>query len=194
MAKLVELAQIQMGYPFRSRLERDPAGEVAAIQMKDIDVANLVHVEGAIRVSLPRGTSHHLLRPGDLLFRSRGQSNGVAQVSEGIGTAVVAAPMLRIRPHSVLPEYLCWFLNTPLAQSQLAAVAVGTSVRMISAEALKDLEVPFPPETVQRHVAEAATLIGREQSLMARIATERHRLATHLLTRHSRRTSRKATP
>jgi len=182
-----------MGYPFRTRLEQDPAGDVAVIQMKDVEVANLVRVEQAIRVSLPRGKSHHLLRPGDLLFRSRGQSNGAAQVSEGIGAAVVSAPILRIRPHSVLSEYLCWFLNSPLAQSQLAAVAVGTSVRMISAEALKDLEIPLPTETVQRRIAEAAALAERERSLTARIGSEQHRLTTHLLTRHARRTSRKAT-
>ena len=182
-----------MGYPFRSRLEHDPAGEVSVVQMKDIDAANQVRVDRAIRVSLPEGKTHHLLRPGDLLFRSRGQSNGAAQVSEGIGEAVVAAPILRIRSHSVLPEYLCWFLNTPLTQMQLAAVAAGTSVLMISAEALKDLEVPVPPATVQRRIAEAAALADREQSLMARIATERHRLTTHHLIRHARRTSRKAT-
>jgi len=29
-----------MGYPFRSRLEHDPAGDVAVVQMKDIDDAN----------------------------------------------------------------------------------------------------------------------------------------------------------
>lgn len=191
--KLGELAQVQMGYPFRTRLEQDPAGDIAVIQMKDIDVANLVRVEEAIRVSLPRGKSHHLLCPGDLLFRSRGQSNGAAQVAEGIGAAVVAAPLLRIRPRSVLPEYLCWFLNSPLAQAQLAAVAVGTSVRMISVEALKDLEVPLPPETVQRRVAEAAALAEREHSVGTRIAEERHRLTTHLLLRHARRSSRKAT-
>ena len=190
---LSELAEIQMGYPFRSRLEHDSKGEVSVVQMKDIDAANLVHVDRAIRVSLPEGKAHHLLRPGDLLFRSRGQNNGTAQVSDGIGEAVVAAPILRIRPRSVLSEYLCWFLNSPLAQLQLASLAAGTSVRMISAEALKDLDVPVPPKTVQHRVAESAALADREQSLMVRIAAERHRLTTHYLIQHAQRTSRKAT-
>ena len=42
---LGDLAEVQMGYPFRSRLEHDPMGEVAVVQMKDIDVANLVRVD-----------------------------------------------------------------------------------------------------------------------------------------------------
>jgi restriction endonuclease S subunit len=193
MVTLGELAEVQMGYSFRSRLEHDPSGEVSVIQMKDIDSTNVVRVDQAIRVSLPEGKAHHLLRPGDLLFRSRGQSNGAAQVSDDIGEAVVAAPILRIRSRSVLPDYLCWFLNTPLAQQQLATVAAGTSVRMISAEALKDLEVPVPSAAVQRCIAEAATLADREQFLIARIATERHRLTTHYLIQHAQRSSRKAT-
>ena len=85
---LSELAEVQMGYPFRSRLEHDPQGDVAVIQMKDIDDANLLHAAEAIRIALPKGKTHHLLRPGDLLFRSRGRSNGAALVLEGISPPV----------------------------------------------------------------------------------------------------------
>lgn len=179
--RLGELAEVQMGYPFRSRLEHDPQGNVAVIQMKDIDDTNLLHAEDAFKVTLPKGKTHHLLRAGDLLFRSRGRSNGAAQVPEGIGPAVLAAPMLRIRPHSVLSAYLCWFINAPTTQVQLAALAEGTSVQMISAEALKTLDVPLPSLAAQQSIAQAASLAEQEQSLLTRIATLRQRLNTHLL-------------
>jgi len=175
------LAEVQMGYPFRSRLVHDPKGDVAVIQMKDIDDANLLHTEAAIRVALPKGKTHHLLRAGDLLFRSRGRSNGAAQVLEGIGPAVLAAPMLLIRPHKVLPAYLCWYLNAPATQAQLAALAEGTSVRMISAEALKALEVPLPAPDTQQRIAKTAALADQKQALLARIATLRQRIIQHLL-------------
>lgn len=178
---LDELAAVQMGYPFRSRLEHDQQGDVVVIQMKDIDDANLLHAETAIRVALPAGKTHHLLRAGDLLFRSRGRSNGAAQVRDGIGRAVLSAPMLLVRPRSVLPEYLLWYINLPATQAQLAAQAEGTSVRMISAEALKALDVPLPSLTAQRRIAAAATLAEQEQSLLAKIASLRQRLTTDLL-------------
>lgn len=178
---LGELAEVQMGYPFRSRLEHDPRGDVAVIQMKDIDDTNLLHTEEVIRVTLPRGKSRHLLRAGDLLFRSRGRSNGAAQVLEGIGPAVLAAPMLLIRPHDVLPAYLCWYINAPATQTHLAALAEGTSVRMISAEALKALDVPLPSQAAQQRIAQAAALAEQEQTLLARIATLRQRQTTHQL-------------
>lgn len=179
--KLGLLAEIQMGYPFRSRLEHDPQGNVAVIQMKDIDDANLLHAEVAIKVALPKGKAHHLLRAGDLLFRSRGRSNGVAQVPFDIGAAVLAAPMLLIRPQAVLSEYLCWYLNASTTQALLAALAEGTSVRMISAETLKALDVPLPAPTVQRGIVRAAALAAQEQSLLARIADLRHDMTNRLL-------------
>lgn len=192
--KLGELAEVQMGYPFRSRLEHDPRGDVAVIQMKDIDDANLLHSEEAIRVSLPKGKARHLLRAGDLLFRSRGRSNGAAQVLDGIGSAVLAAPMLLIRPHRVLPEYLCWYINAPATQAQLAALSEGTSVRMISAKALKALDVPQPPLAAQQRIVQAAALAQQEQSLLARIATLRQRLTTHMLMKLAHPSPERATP
>ena len=187
---LGELADIQMGYPFRSRLEHVPQGDVSVIQMKDIDEANLLHAESAIRVVLPKGKAHHLLRAGDLLFRSRGRSNGAAQVLEGVGSAVLSAPMLLIRPHGALPEYLCWYINAPTTQALLAAQAEGTSVRMISAEALKALDVPLPPEEAQRRIVHAAALAAQEQSLLGQIATLRQRTTTHLLMKFAHEATR----
>lgn len=183
---LGKLADIQMGYPFRSRLEHDPQGDVAVIQMKDIDDANLLHAAEAIRVTLPKGKTRHLLRAGDVLFRSRGRSNGAAQVLEGIGPAVLSAPMLLIRPHGVLSAYLCWYINAPGTQAQLAALAEGTSVRMISAEALKTLDLPLPPPAAQQRIVQTAALAEQEQTLHARIATLRQRLTTRTLMKFAR--------
>jgi hypothetical protein len=185
MSTLGAVVDVQMGYPFRSRIEHDPQGDVVVIQMKDINDANLLHTASAIKVALPKGKARHLLRPSDLLFRSRGRSNGAAQVRDGIGAAVLPAPMLLIRPHRVLPDYLCWFINAPATQAQLGALAEGTSVRMISAEVLKALEVPLPPMAAQQRIVQAAALAEREQALMAQIATQRRRLITHILMQHA---------
>lgn len=183
---LGELAHIQMGYPFRSRLEPDPEGDVAVIQMKDIDDANRVHAGEALKVALPKGKARHLLRAGDVLFRSRGRSNGAAQVLDGTGPAVLAAPMLLIRPQRVLSEYLCWFINAPVAQAQLAALSEGTSVRMISAEALKTLDIPVPSRATQQRIVQAAALAEQEQTLLAQIAALRQRLTNHILMNFAR--------
>ena len=98
---LGSMADVQMGYPFRSGLRPDPQGNITVIQMKDLDHVQLLPLHTATRVQLTRYPAHHLLYPGDLLFRSRGHSYATVQVPQGIGTAVLAAPMLR--RHSSTP-------------------------------------------------------------------------------------------
>lgn len=184
--RLDSLAEVQMGYPFRSRVEHDPRGNVSVIQMKDIDDDAQLQPSQTIKVCLPKGKNHHLLRVGDLLFRSRGLSYGAALVPEGIGEAVLAAPMLLIRPHAAVPEYLHWYLNAPATKALLATLAEGTSVRMISTEALKTLEVPLPPAAAQRCIAQTAALAGQEQALLSRIAALRQTMSNHLLMKLAR--------
>jgi hypothetical protein len=186
MKKLRELADVRMGYPFRSRLEHDPHGDVAVIQMKDIDDANCLRVESAMRVSLPEGKAHHLIHKGDLVFRSRGRSNLAALIASNIGEAVVAAPMLLVRPRAVLPAYLHWFINLPATQVALAAVAKGTSVRMISKDALLEMDVPVPEMKQQLKIADVAALSLREQVLMADIVAERRWLTDRVLMQYAK--------
>ena len=186
MTKLGQVASIRMGYPFRSRLEHDALGAVAVVQMKDIDDASALHVEDAVRVELADFKEHHLIRPGDLVFRSRGRTNSVALVSADIGRAILAAPMLLIRPVEVLPAYLLWYINLPATQATLAAQAEGTSVRMISKAALEALEMPVPSRRKQQLIVEVSALAMAEQGLLEQIAQARKRLADGVLLRYAR--------
>jgi len=186
MTKLGQVASIRMGYPFRSRLEHDALGAIAVVQMKDIDDASALHVEDAVRVELADFKEHHLIRPGDLVFRSRGRTNSVALVSADIGPAVLAAPMLLIRPIDVLPAYLLWYINLPATQATLAAQAEGTAVRMISKAALEALEMPLPSRRKQQLIVEISALAKAEQGLLEQIAQERKRLADGVLLRYAR--------
>ncbi len=188
MKKLGQVASIRMGYPFRSRLEHDATGSLAVVQMKDIDDANLLHVEDAVRVNLTDIKEHHLIRLGDLVFRSRGRTNSVALVSADIGPAVLAAPMLLIRPVEVLPAYLLWYINLPVIQAVLSAQAEGTAVRMISKAALEELEIPVPSQRKQRLIVEVSDLATAEQRLLEQIAQKRKRLADGVLMRYAKNT------
>ncbi len=187
MVKLGDVADVRMGYPFRSRLEPDPCGHVTVIQMRDIDDSSLLQLEEAVKVTLPDSKGRHQLQTGDLLFRSRGRSYTVAQVAEDIGEAVLAAPMLMIRPRAmVLPAYLHWYINLPQTQAVLGAMAAGTAVQMISKDALMSLELPVPGMEEQRRIVELAALAQREQALMASIAIRRRQLVEEVLTQYAR--------
>lgn len=181
VAALRDVADVRLGMAFRSRLEHDPKGDVAVLQMKDISESEEPAYSQATRIVLPQDKQRMLLQPGDLVFRSRGTSNGAALVGSRVPLAVLAAPLLLIRPRKVLPAYLLWFLNSGYAQAQLASFAAGTSVQMISAESLRLLPIPLPPTAAQERIAEVAALIQREEDLMVALTRHRKQLATHIL-------------
>lgn len=184
---LADIAEVRMGYSFRSRLEADAEGDVAVIQMKDIDDANLLHPEGLARIYMPDLKDRHLVQEGDLLFRSRGVTNSVALVGGCLGRAVLAAPMLLIRPRTeiVEPAYLQWFINHPATQAALAGLAAGTAVKMIGKGVLDGLEVALPPLERQRLIVEVAQLSSREADLMQELRGRRKALIEGILLREA---------
>lgn len=169
---LKNIASIQMGYSFRTRLDFMDQGQISVVQMKDLNDENRVDCKDLMRVGMDTVKKHHLLRPGDIVFRSRGQVTTAAILIEDPGPAVVSAPLLRIRvdQNVVLPDYLVWYINHPSSQALLASRAKGTSLKMISKQALESLEVTVPPIKKQRAIAELAALANEERRLLKKIA------------------------
>ena len=177
------IADVRMGYSFRSRLESNAAGNVAVIQMKDVDESNLLHLDGLVRVLMLDVKERHLVREGDLLFRSRGLTNSAALVSAELGPAVLAAPMLLIRPKAniVDPAYLQWFINHSATQASLAGQAAGTAVKMIGKSVLDNLDVALPSMADQCRIVEMASLAAREALLLEELKRHRKMLLERIL-------------
>ena len=182
--KLKNLATVQTGYSFRSRLDADEAGELSVIQMKDLLADNTVSLDDLLKISMSEVKSHHFVRRGDLIFRSRGLITSSAILSGDPGPTVVAAPLLRIRvkdTDKVLPEYLNWFLSQRDAQAFFASQATGTAQKMVGKEAIEELEVFLPPLSKQRAIIELAVLSEREASLLRTIAEKKAQYVSNLL-------------
>jgi hypothetical protein len=181
---LRDIASIQMGYSFRTRLESMDSGNVAVIQMKDLPDSNRVNCSALARVDMENPKEHHLAKPEDLIFRSRGLTSTSAILLDDPGKAVVAAPLLRIRvsDHVILPEYLNWFMRQAPAQVFLTSHAKGTAQKMISKETLEGLEVFVPPLERQRTIVEITALAEKEQHILEKLAERRHQfISTHLI-------------
>ncbi|MFU8861378.1 MAG: restriction endonuclease subunit S [Cyclonatronaceae bacterium] len=182
--KLKHVAYVQMGYSFRSRLEISEDGDVAVIQMKDLRNDNTVNCDDLAEITMEDVKKHHLAQKGDLVFRSRGHVNTSAILIDDPGSAVVAAPLLRIRvtkPDLVLPEYLNWYIRQRDAQVFLASRARGTVQKMISKQAIEELEVALPSIEKQKKIVELASLINREQTLLNTLADKREQYISLLL-------------
>jgi len=174
-----------MGYSFRARLEFLDTGNVAVIQMKDLTEHNRVDSSALACVDMETLKEHHLVKPGDLIFRSRGLISTSAILEEDPGIAVLAAPLLKIRvtDHNVLPDYLNWFICQAPAQSFFTSQAKGTTQRMISKEAIEGLEVYIPPLNRQRTIVTMASLAAKEQQIVKQLADKRRQYIANILIR-----------
>ena len=179
-----QLADITMGYTFRSRLEATPDGNLAVIQMKDLSDDNRLELAALARIEHAEAKPRRFVRPGDIIFRSRGQTHTAVLIDQDPGPAIIAAPLLCIRPlGGVLPAYLAWFINLPATQAKLARRAEGTALRMIRKQSLAELEVILPPLAKQETIVELSNLATREQQLMARLSARRKQYVDSVLIR-----------
>jgi len=177
--KLKQLANVQAGYSFRSRIEADNAGSIRVIQMKDLLANNTVSCEKLLKIDKSDIKPNHFVQQGDLVFRSRGSLPSAAILLEQTEKTVVAGPLLRIRvtkPEKILPAYLNWYISQKEAENFLKSRADGTAQMTISKEVLEELEVPVPELNIQKVVIELANLSAHEQHLLQKLAKKREQL------------------
>ena len=164
---------------FRGRIEGDEDGDVAVIQLRDLE-------DGYTRITTPAlllndrvVNPRHLLQKGDLLFLAKGPANTTA-IYEGIPErALTTSVFFVIRPNVslVLPKFLQWFLNLDRTQSYFKINQSGTYTPAVNKEVLGSLEIPLPPIAAQEKIARLYTLEQQEKQLLADI---RERRSTYL--------------
>ena len=176
--KLKDIALVQTGLSFRSRIEPDADGNVAVIQMRDLTEDNKLDCRNLTTVNINDLNEHHLVQCKDLVFRSRGKTTTAAIIDQEPGQAVVAAPLFIIRATSekLLPEYLYWFIILSSSQAFLHSRATGTAMTVVGKSALDALEIPLPNLETQEQIVALADLLNKEQRLMKNLAEQKEKL------------------
>ena len=139
--------------------------------MKDLGEDNFVHFDQAVRVDHAKPKPNQLIQFGDLIFRSRGQTNTAALLNEEAEDVIVAAPLFRVRPNTkkVVPAFLLWWINQSSSQHYLSSRSMGTMIKMVSKQSLEDLEIRLPPLAQQHKIVEFFSLSVKEQRLLDEI-------------------------
>lgn len=164
-ARLADIAEVRTGFPFRGKVQNDPSGTLAVVQMKDIVDAGHLDRSGSIRIQEEPAHGRHLLRRGDVLLQSRGSKFPAAVVDDDIhGIAALGLHVLR-PGKTVIPEYLSWVMNHPLMREALVGLARGSYIPFLSKADLAGLSIPLPPLPTQRQIVEVARL-QRETALL----------------------------
>jgi len=192
MEKLKNIADIQIGYSARGRLEPMPGG-VPAIQLRNIAPDGGPSSEPVERFRLDEIPQRYWAGSGDVLFRSRGDSNTAAVLGDNYSEPAVAVmPLVILRAKDgILPGYLAWYLNQPEAQRHFDRGARGTGIRMIPMSCLSILEVPVPDITTQRAIAIVDGLAKHEFELASYLAEKRRQLISAALLRGAREEARR---
>ena len=175
--KLKDIALVQMGLSFRSRIEPDSDGNVAVIQMRDL-IEDKLDYGNLMTININGINERHLVECKDLVFRSRGKTTTATIIDKEPRQTVVAAPLFLIRATSekVLPEYLCWFINLSSSQAFLHSRATGTAMTMVGKSALDALEIPLPNLETQKQIVTLADLLNKEQRLMRALVEQKGKL------------------
>ena len=176
--KLKDIALVQMGLSFRSRIEPEADGNVAVIQMRDLTEDNKLDHSNLTTININDINERHLVKYKDLVFRSRGKTTTATIIDNEPGRTVVSAPLFLIRTTSqkVLPEYLYWFINQSSSQAFLHSRATGTAMTMIGKSVLDALEIPLPDLETQKQIVTLADLLNKEQRLMRDLAEQKEKL------------------
>jgi hypothetical protein len=168
MTTLGNVASVSTAYPFRQKVESEQGGDVALIQIRDVDNARGALGMSGIMLRNDSGKyDRYFLKEGDLLFQTRGSRYPVVVVGGGVrGIAASGLHVIRPAHQRVLPEYLAWWLNHPVSQGKLAKdVARGTYIPFVSKKDLEAFLVPTPVIDVQLQIVAIDRLRRRERDL-----------------------------
>jgi hypothetical protein len=167
--KLTDIANIQLGYQFRKRLEPVESGTNKVIQIRDFD-QNLVLLKEALSwVRIDKPADPYLVSKGDVLFLSRGHKNWAVPIVDDFRDTITVSHffVLRIKNADVMPEYLAWYINQTPAQEYLHSNARhGTHMPLIPLSAFKGLTVEVPEMETQKKIVELSKLMDKEKQLL----------------------------
>ena len=184
MKALSDVCTIQTGFTARGRLESAADGGVLALQLRDILTNGLIVANSLIRIQVGDISERYLARPGDVVFRSRGERNTAAVIDESIpepALAILPLMILRPDPQLLSGAYLAWAINQEPAQRHFQEAAQGTSLRMVSRTALENLKIAVPDFQTQQRILQVDALAERERELAEQLTLKRHQLIHRLL-------------
>jgi hypothetical protein len=190
MKALSDVCTIQTGFTARGRLESAADGAVLALQLRDILSNGLIAAQSLIRIQVGDISERYLARPGDVVFRSRGERNTAAVIDESIpepALAILPLMILRPDPQLLSGAYLAWAINQEPAQRHFEEEAQGTSLRMVSRTALENLKIAVPDFQTQQRILQVDALAERERQLAGQLTLKHYELIHRVLVERAQR-------
>lgn len=165
------------GFPFRGAIDALEAGDVAVIQMRNVE-GEPIDWASLARVALPTKRAPDFLASGDVIFTTRGRRNFALALDDVPGPAVCSPHFFVMQsrePDKLLPAFLAWQINQKPAQEYLQQAATGSHILNITRAAIEGLPLALPPVDVQHALLELASAARHERGLLNALIDNRQR-------------------
>jgi hypothetical protein len=175
---LCDVATVMAGHPIRDAVRSVPGGDVAVVQIKNVDADIGVDWSAVARIVLTSRREPDWLKPGDILFSARGQRNVAVCLDQPPGRAVCSPHFFLIRVKNrklAMPEFLAWQMNLPRAQRYFSQSATGSYITSIRRQVLETLPVLIPSLDRQHLLVGLAQAALREKQLVQKLMENRQK-------------------
>jgi|SRR5579862_242699 len=187
--QLKDIASVKAGHPIRGAVTSDTNGDVAVVQIKNVQAETGIDWPVVTRTILEGRRAPDWLEAGDILFSARGHRNIAVCVNEPPLKAVCSPHffLIRIRNEKqALPEFVAWQMNLPQSQTYFAQSATGSFITSIRRQVLEKTRLLLPSIEKQRLLVRFSQAAQHEKELMKRLMENRRQelniVATKLLT------------
>ncbi|NEO34149.1 MAG: restriction endonuclease subunit S [Symploca sp. SIO3C6] len=96
------------------------------------------------------------VKANDLIISCAGTIGRIAIVPSDARPGIINQALMRIRPNTsvIMPRYLKWFLESPIAKRDIFGQVAGTALKNLAAiSEIKKSQIPLPPLEEQRRIA-----------------------------------------
>jgi Type I restriction modification DNA specificity domain len=158
MIKLVplqNLAEVRTAVVFRDGPPVEvPNGNARALAIRDLVSDRSVNWRELPKVRLEAKFINNCLEHGDVVLPSRGNRYCAWHFEGSDENIFPLGHVSVIRTNEALDSrYLSWYLNRPIAQTQIADLLTGTNIKALTKSALLSLQVKVPSLELQRRIA-----------------------------------------
>jgi len=183
--KLKDIAEITTGYSFRTKIQNDPKGNTYAIQMRDISDDRTNIIDEPNKVDGGKIHEKHLLKKGDVLFMAKGANNFAVCHDEKFNPAVAASAffVLRLENDTILPKYICLYINSEIGQNYLQSNMAGTYIPNINKSTLQDMEINIPTIKDQEKLIKLFQTHLKEKELLGSILAKKEIMINEMIKR-----------
>lgn len=169
--KLSSLVTLSAGHPFRESIVHKSDGNIAVVQMKDVDAEKGLDSSHLFRVHLVGRKTPNYLRNGDILFVGRGYRIFAVLVDQDLKNTVAGSHffILSVTNKAVRPDYLTWYINHKQAQRYFSQHVVGSALPHVNRTTLEELPVILPPLAVQEVIVKTHSCRLKEKALLEKL-------------------------